>query len=583
MIIMQNFCLKRLKHLTALIYFILFASLGFMRTTFAQDEAVDQKEESVEEKNLEEKPILEIKPLPEGKNLYSIELRNVPLYDLFRVLAHDYHLNIIVDSNIKGTITASFTNVSLDEALNSIAEVSNLALKKKGNIIRVHSNISSRSFKLKYLDATQIVGAVTSSSQESSQSSSSSSQQQSSEEESNYNFQVASTILQLLSDKGKVLFGSEPNSIMVIDYSDNIKKVEKYLDVIDREPKQVLIEARFVEVQLTGENALGINWQAFAQRQGLEMGQFRVGSSQGGALEQQIPFKNTIWPPHTATGTQESPFTVTIFDDNINVVLNALANSLKTNVLSAPRVTTVNNRPAEIKIVQSLPWAEPEVEVLDNGGVAVTWEIHFEDVGIILKVTPVINSDDKITMLLEPEVSEKVGDFELTVVQGTTSVPYTVPIIDKRTASTKVVIGNNQTLIIGGLIKDQLIKQETKVPLLGDMPFLGPFFRSKKDIKDKKELIIFVSPTIVDKSNLAKMKKEEERIGAWYLKKSKEKKLVELPRKKLKSLRREFESRYMHLKSMYDSLKEEREKLGILINTEKDSLQNIEEQMKIRL
>jgi len=337
---------------------------------------------------------------------------------------------------------------------------------------------------------------------------------------------IASNINSLLSSEGKILYGSEPNSILVIDYPENLKRIEEYLRMIDVPPKQVLIEARVVEVRLQGESSLGVNWQAFAEKGGFEIGQFRIGSTKGGPLEQNIPYKSTYYPPGSTA--EEEPFTITVFDENINVVLKALANSYDTNILSAPRITTVNNRPAEIKIIQKLPWAEPEVEMSDQG-IAITWNINFEEVGIILKVTPTITEDGEIVMELEPEVSEKVGDYELTVVQGATQVPYTVPIIDKRSADTKVVIGNGQTLIIGGLIKEKNTKGVTKVPILGDVPLLGWFFKSKKDTKDKTELLIFVSPTIVTPQVMAYMKKKEELgIGKWYFdERKKEKKRIE--------------------------------------------------------
>jgi len=338
---------------------------------------------------------------------------------------------------------------------------------------------------------------------------------------------IASDINSLLSSEGKILYGSEPNSILVIDYPENLKRIEEYLKMIDVPPKQVLIEARVVEVRLQGESSLGVNWQAFAEKGGFEIGQFRIGSRQGGPLEQSIPYKSTYYPPGS-TINEEEPFTITVFDENINVVLKALANSYDTNILSAPRITTVNNRPAEIKIIQKLPWAEPEVEMSDQG-IAITWDINFEEVGIILKVTPTITEDGKIVMELQPEVSEKVDDYQLTVVQGTTEIPYTVPVIDKRSADTKVVIGNGQTLIIGGLIKEKNIKGVTKVPILGDIPLLGWFFKSKKDTKDKTELLIFVSPTIVTPQVMAYMKKKEELgIGKWYFdERKKEKERIE--------------------------------------------------------
>ncbi len=333
--------------------------------------------------------------------------------------------------------------------------------------------------------------------------------------------QTSSDITSLLSSEGKALFGEEPNSILVIDYPKNIKKIEDYLKMVDTPPQQVIIEARIVDVKLQGEFGLGINWQAFAEKGGFEIGQFHVGSTPGGSLDQNIPFKPTFYPPGSVQSTnEETPFTMTIFDENINLVLNSLANTLDTNILSAPRITTVNNRQAEIKVIREVRWVVPEV-VVEEGVVTLTWneaEDSPREVGIILKVVPMITEDGQISMELEPEVSEHVTDLELTAVAGTTEVPYTIPIIDTRKAETKVVIGNMQTLIIGGMIKERKTKGITKIPFLGDIPLLGWLFKSERDTKERSELLIFVSPTIITPEVVMRMKREERTgVGKWYM------------------------------------------------------------------
>lgn len=324
---------------------------------------------------------------------------------------------------------------------------------------------------------------------------------------------VSNSLKDLLSVDGNIMYGDEPNSIVVTDYPENIQRITNYLDLVDVSPKQVLIEARVIEAKLQKEHSLGINWQIFADKGYIPVGRFKVGSSTLGnqpqPLTQAIPYKNTFYPPAQTSVGSESPFTIAIFDDNINAIVQTLASSLDTEILSAPKVTTINNREAEIKVVQRLPWAEPQVSVSESGAVTVTWTINFENVGITLKVTPTINDDGNITMALNPEISEKTSDYSLTVTQGTTSVPYTVPIIDTRSALTKVVIGNGQTLIIGGLIKQKNSKGESKIPFFGDIPFFGYLFKSKKDIGDKTELLIFVSPTIIDANEMLHMAKQE--------------------------------------------------------------------------
>jgi type IV pilus secretin PilQ/predicted competence protein len=344
-----------------------------------------------------------------------------------------------------------------------------------------------------------------------------------------YAQEASDNIRGLLSSQGKVLYGNEPNSILVIDYPENIQRVAEYLDTIDIPPRQVLIEARVVEVKLQKEHALGVNWRAFAKKGYMPIGRLKAGAlttlgSPPAPPQQAISYKPTFYPPAQTTAGQESPFTFSIFDDNINIVVQTLASVLDTNILSAPKVTTVNNREAEIKVIQRLPWAEPTLTEASGTGtgtttVSVTWKINYEEVGIKLKVTPVINDDGNISLALAPEVSEKTADLILTATQGGTSINYTVPIIDTRNATTKVVIGDGQTLIIGGLIKDKTTKGVSKIPLLGDIPYLGYLFKSKKDTLDKTELLIFVSPKIITPEEVVYMAREEKSLlNKGYLK-----------------------------------------------------------------
>jgi type II secretory pathway component GspD/PulD (secretin) len=333
--------------------------------------------------------------------------------------------------------------------------------------------------------------------------------------------QTNSNVKTLLSSEGKLLYGNEPNSIVVIDYPENLQRVSEYLDMVDVAPQQVFIEARVVEVKLQKEHALGINWEAFMEKGYMPLGQFMVGSQWQNALlnnapsplTQNLPLQPVFYPPGQTTSGETQPFTVSIFDDNINVVLKAITNSLDTDVLSAPKITTVNNREAKLEVIQKYPWAEPNATTSESGAVTVTWTIHWEDIGITLTVTPTINENGDITMVLAPVVSEKTGDFPLTVSSGGTDIKYNVPIIDKRTASTKVVVGSGKTLILGGLIKDKTTLGQSKVPLLADIPFMGNLFKTKKETKDKTELLIFVSPAVLTPETFVHMAKQE-RYGA---------------------------------------------------------------------
>ncbi len=395
--------------------------------------------------------------------------------------------------------------------------------------------------------------------------------------------QISGNIRSLLSSDGRVLFGDEPNSLVVIDYPENLDRVEQYLSVIDVAPKQVLIEARVVEVKLQKENSMGVNWQLFAQKQGFQWGGSMVGSTYPGAavglISQAIGYKSTVYPPAQATGTEEEPFTIAIFDENVNVVVRALANEMDTDILSAPRVTTVNNREALIQVIQRLPWAEPEVDVSDSGAITVTWEITFENVGIILKATPTINDDGTISLTLDPEVSEKTGDYELTVQQGSTIIPYTVPIIDKRVASTKVVIGNGQTLLIGGMIKDKITGGETKIPLFGDLPALGHLFKSKKSVRDKTELLIFVSPTIITPDEFVRMERQERygAAGKFVKDRERDEQMALVLEHQEKKTYDKLSAQMDALARRQDALVEERKKIEADVNKRRENIKILQE------
>ena len=328
----------------------------------------------------------------------------------------------------------------------------------------------------------------------------------------------------LLSKDGQILAGPEPNSIMVIDYPENLKQVEDYVKMVDVPPRQVLIEARVVEVHLTGENSMGINWNVFAKdgAQGpLKFGHFDIGQSITKGLTQSIPYKTTDYPPGTS-GTAETPFTFTISDENINVVLSVLSNNYDTTILSAPSITGINNHPAKIEVVKNLPYATPTFSTASTGTSTttpqVTWAVTFVPVGITLIATPTITDDGNIALDLHPDVSEHSSDYPVTASDSSgNTLKYTIPIVDSRTADTKAIVGNGKTLIIGGLISDTIIKGETKVPVLGDIPFLGRVFKSTKNTHDKTELLIFVSPTIITPKVVAKMMAQEKTgVGEWY-------------------------------------------------------------------
>jgi type II secretory pathway component HofQ len=166
-------------------------------------------------------PVIQIKPLQGSGKLYAFELRDVEIGDLFRALAQDYKLNLLVEEGIQGKVTASLSNVSLEEALETIAESQNLILEKKGNIIKVIPNLITKTFILKYVEAKKLL-----------ESSAASTPQIQGAASSKPN--SIGTIYDFLSKKGKIFLNNQPNSITVVDYPANINKIEEFLKVTDQ-------------------------------------------------------------------------------------------------------------------------------------------------------------------------------------------------------------------------------------------------------------------------------------------------------------------------------------------------------------
>lgn len=181
--------------------------------------------------------VVNIKPAADGQGTYTFELRNAPIADLFRVLAHDYKLNLFVDKDVNATITASLNNITLDKALEEIARSANLVLERQGDIIRLKPNLLTRVFVLKQIEAGPLLKPATAA-------------------EGAASAGQTSTIFDLLSGQGKIFLGNVPNSLMVIDYPANVERIERYLEAVDRKMGRKVFRLKYLKAsELVGGSA----------------------------------------------------------------------------------------------------------------------------------------------------------------------------------------------------------------------------------------------------------------------------------------------------------------------------------------
>ncbi|MDO8748860.1 MAG: hypothetical protein Q7J72_07105 [Candidatus Omnitrophota bacterium] len=181
-----------------------------------------QKKEAVPP---DDEPVMKIERLDNESQVYSFELKDAQIKDIFRVLAYDYKLNLLVDNEVEGKMTATMTNVSLEQFLEAAAELLNLTIEKSGSFVKVRPNLITKIFVLKYVEALTIAMVV----------------------DQTEIVKKESTIYDLLSPKGKVFIGRQPNSIMVIDYPPNMRKVEDYLKEIDRRMSSQVFKLKYLK------------------------------------------------------------------------------------------------------------------------------------------------------------------------------------------------------------------------------------------------------------------------------------------------------------------------------------------------
>lgn len=278
----------------------------------------------------------------------------------------------------------------------------------------------------------------------------------------------------LTKDIGKIVSDERTSTITVTDLMINIPRVDNLVRILDQKEKQVMIDAKIIQVQLNDEFQMGINWEALFE------GEF-------GGLNWEHMFSKTI-----SAGTTLA-FGV-IDAKGVLGAIQFLKTVGKTNLLAEPRIVTINNKTASIHVGTNEAYITSDVTQNDNT-TTITPNVEFQQVGIKLSVTPRINEEGFILMEVKPEVSSVARVVELFNDRG--QKISEVPIVKTTETETTVLVKSGKTLILGGLIDDTLAKNENRVPIIGTIPILGAFFRNRDKKLDKFELIVFITPTII--------------------------------------------------------------------------------------
>ena len=391
---------------------------------------------------------------------------------VLRLLARQAKVNMVVSEAVTGNVTMRLEDVTALQAISIIVKSKGLFMDKIDNVYYVKT-------------ATERTAEPT--------------------ESDSYQFSysrakdVAPLLASQLASKDPPQIDERTNTIFFRETRSNIDNIRKMLVQIDKPTKQVMIEARLVEVSADPIQSYGINWAGTVGSASAPKTVSYGAAAPGGSP---VPGQN---PPTTGFGLG-NPNNHNILGNlshlagqyailtvpQMSATMTALNEDSDAEFLANPRVVTADNQQAKIEITRSQP--VPQLNFNEQTAQAVFSGFQDKKFGNTLLVRPSVNKDNFITLAVKPEISNKVSDFHFQF--GGADVFS--PIIDTRTLDSNVLIKSGDTLAIGGLLQDQVTKSRTKVPLVGDVPFLGYLFQSRTNERHKRNLLVFVTPTIID-------------------------------------------------------------------------------------
>ena len=449
------------------------------------------------------------KPGYSGEKL-SLNFQDIDVRSILQVIADFTGLNIIASDSVTGNLTLRLKDVPWDQALDIVLQSKGLAMRKTGNVILVAPSEEVAAKEKLQLEANQQIEDL----------------EPMRTEVFTLRYQKAEALKNIISDakqkilskRGSAVVDVRTNTIFVQDTPRHLEDVQRIINQIDVAVKQVMIESRLVIADQRFGKSLGVR---FGVQNQASSGNTRIGQSGtlGNAITQrtntngtltetltdrvgsgtlattQLP--GTVTPGLSADGDQDlnvnlpvanafGNFAFSLFrlpaGFLLNLELSALETDQRGKVISSPRVTTANQQKAIIEQGTQIPYQE----ATSSGATSVS----FKNASLSLEVTPQITPDDKIIMDLEVK-KDRIG-----------SVFAGVPSIDTQRVQTQVLVNNGETAVLGGIYEQTQRNDVDKVPFFGDLPVLGNLFKRRTKQDDKTELLIFITPKIMDE-NLA--------------------------------------------------------------------------------
>lgn len=419
--------------------------------------------------NQEERPLTAI----EKKMLQNVTLnyRDVPIDDILRAISEQVDLNIVKSPEITKTVTVSVTNVPLGEALNQILTAYDCGYVASENIIRIvpasqltqeTERTVSKIYRIWYANVNDVEQALT----------------------------------KIISSRGSIAASVGTSNIIVTDTESKIKAIDDFLKEIDRPTPLIMVEVRIYDIKNSNALDIGVEW--FAGRNS-GMGTQTAGGPITG-FSRTNPYIDSTFNSTTkkvgSTGILDWGIITEQLD--LDVLFTAIQQQDAAKLLANPRIMVLDNETASFKAVEEIPYQQ-----LQQGGYQSFGTTEFKEVGVELQVTPHLAKDDMVRLHILPVFSVQVADVEITTVgSGGATITSPQPVVDKREADTVAMVKSGQTVVIGGLQKQTVNQLITKVPLLGEIPYLGWIFTFEGEENINSELVVFITPKLIEQPEL---------------------------------------------------------------------------------
>lgn len=390
--------------------------------------------------------------------LVSLDAEDASLPAVLKILAEKGDLNIITGPGVAaGKLTLHLKDVPIEQAVNLVVRAAGLAYERIGNSILVaeskslkdETGLSAYVVPLRFADATEVKAA-----------------------------------LHGLTDAIEI--DRSGNRLIIVTSPRVIAEIQEIVAQMDRPARQVMLEARILEVSTNDAKKLGVDWDLL-NRQGFVFVEGNYNKISGVATDPTKIGNLDVFPNTPGTDDVWRLRNFSRLPQIFQAFLDLMVQNGSARVLANPKLATLNGKQATMLVGQRIPFVVSQT-IFSGSAAAPTQTIQKEEVGIKLAITPLINADGWITTTIQPEVSS---------VTGFNGANHDLPVISTRQASTTVRLRDSSSVIIGGLLNEEHTVTESRLPLLGDIPWLGQLFRHSSTSTKRTDLVIEVTPHIL--------------------------------------------------------------------------------------